>query len=175
MADSSHGAKQGAPSGRLPDSIPSYSTPQFRDPGAPFVGICRFSTRTKCLASQSASAAASCSAAHFIVRQLPQTEASLGECSYLNTCHHLDTCRYVHYELETPSPAQADDMAARRAAQAASRAPRDRMLPPQWLDADLRKLDATVLGKFDVIMADPPWDSEWPERLAGYGVACKAD
>ena len=109
------------------------------------------------------------------MRQLPQTEASLGECSYLNTCHHLDTCRYVHYELETPSPAQADDMAARREKQAARRVPRDRMLPPQWLDADLRKLDATVLGKFDVIMADPPWDSELPERWRSYWTARNAD
>lgn len=38
--------------------------------------------------------------------------------------------------------------------------PDDEFLPPQWLDCDLRKLDTTVLGKFDVIMADPPWDSE---------------
>lgn len=38
--------------------------------------------------------------------------------------------------------------------------PKDKLLPPQWIDCDLRKLDVSVLGKFDVIMADPPWDSE---------------
>lgn len=37
---------------------------------------------------------------------------------------------------------------------------REKTYPPQWIDCDLRKLDVTVLGKFDVIMADPPWDSE---------------
>jgi len=37
---------------------------------------------------------------------------------------------------------------------------KDKMLPPQWLDCDLRKIDVTVLGTFDVIMADPPWDSQ---------------
>lgn len=30
--------------------------------------------------------------------------------------------------------------------------------PPQWIQCDLRFLDMTVLGKFAVIMADPPWD-----------------
>lgn len=41
---------------------------------------------------------------------------------------------------------------------------REKLYPAQWIDCDLRKLDVTVLGKFDVIMADPPWDSE-PARI----------
>lgn len=28
----------------------------------------------------------------------------------------------------------------------------------QWIQCDLRYLDFTVLGKFGVVMADPPWD-----------------
>lgn len=31
-------------------------------------------------------------------------------------------------------------------------------LPPQWVNCDLRRFDYSVLGKFHVIMADPPWD-----------------
>lgn len=31
-------------------------------------------------------------------------------------------------------------------------------LPPQWINCDIRKLDYSILGKFHVIMADPPWD-----------------
>ncbi|KAI0751425.1 MT-A70-domain-containing protein [Daedaleopsis nitida] len=31
-------------------------------------------------------------------------------------------------------------------------------LPPQWINCDLRRFDYSVLGKFHVIMADPPWD-----------------
>lgn len=31
-------------------------------------------------------------------------------------------------------------------------------LPPQWINCDVRRFDYTVLGKFHVIMADPPWD-----------------
>ncbi|KAM5535699.1 hypothetical protein V8D89_010686 [Ganoderma adspersum] len=33
-----------------------------------------------------------------------------------------------------------------------------RPLPPQWINCDLRRFDYSVLGKFHVIMADPPWD-----------------
>ncbi|KAF8511206.1 MT-A70-domain-containing protein [Gautieria morchelliformis] len=32
------------------------------------------------------------------------------------------------------------------------------LLPPQWINCDLRRFDYSVLGKFHVIMADPPWD-----------------
>ncbi|KAF8529286.1 MT-A70-domain-containing protein [Hysterangium stoloniferum] len=32
------------------------------------------------------------------------------------------------------------------------------LLPPQWISCDLRRFDYSVLGKFHVIMADPPWD-----------------
>ena len=31
-------------------------------------------------------------------------------------------------------------------------------MPPQWINCDVRKFDYSVLGKFHVIMADPPWD-----------------
>eukprot|EP00667_Euglena_gracilis_P003706 EG_transcript_3718 len=31
-------------------------------------------------------------------------------------------------------------------------------LQAQWIQCDIRNLDLSVLGKFDVIMADPPWD-----------------
>ncbi|NWX10075.1 MTA70 methyltransferase, partial [Caloenas nicobarica] len=31
-------------------------------------------------------------------------------------------------------------------------------LPPQWICCDIRYLDVRILGKFAVVMADPPWD-----------------
>ena len=131
---------------------------QFQDAGQPFVEICPHTLRSRCDQAQNEQ----CQLAHFQIRQLPQTDAALGDCSYLNTCHRLDTCRYVHYELETPSQAKAEQMARERQRRKASRQrpeSEQAVLPPQWLDADLRKLDTSVLGKFDVIMADPPWDS----------------
>ena len=33
-----------------------------------------------------------------------------------------------------------------------------KLLPPQWVNCDLRYMDMTCLGKFSVVMADPPWD-----------------
>jgi mRNA (2'-O-methyladenosine-N6-)-methyltransferase len=33
-----------------------------------------------------------------------------------------------------------------------------RQIPPQWINCDVRRFDYSVLGKFHVIMADPPWD-----------------
>lgn len=91
---------------------------------------------------------------------LPQTELSLGDCSYLNTCHHLDVCRYKHYRPASPTEEAAKSMANLRANQSTFKTlPESEFLPAQWLDCDLRKLDLTVLGKFNVIMADPPWDS----------------
>ena len=32
------------------------------------------------------------------------------------------------------------------------------LVPPQWVQCDLRNLNLPVLGKFSVVMADPPWD-----------------
>ncbi|KAG8855870.1 hypothetical protein FRB96_006692 [Tulasnella sp. 330] len=32
------------------------------------------------------------------------------------------------------------------------------LIPPQWINCDVRRFDYSVLGKFHVIMADPPWD-----------------
>lgn len=29
---------------------------------------------------------------------------------------------------------------------------------PQWINCDIRKFDMNVLGKFGVIMTDPPWE-----------------
>ncbi len=29
---------------------------------------------------------------------------------------------------------------------------------PQWINCDVRKFDMSVLGKFGVIMTDPPWE-----------------
>ena len=110
------------------------------------------------------------------------TDVTLGDCSYLNSCHRrLDTCRYVHWKLDTPSTASAPYSHARRR-DTTSTAPappphpqdngkavasehngtaatsrRKKVLPPQWINVDLRTLNLTVLGSFDVVVADPPW------------------
>lgn len=43
---------------------------------------------------------------HFIRALRPHTEITLGDCSYLNTCHRMTTCRYVHWVLEDPGKSE---------------------------------------------------------------------
>lgn len=33
-----------------------------------------------------------------------------------------------------------------------------KLVPPQWIQCDLRNFKFDVLGKTMVLMADPPWD-----------------
>ncbi|EUB57018.1 N6-adenosine-methyltransferase subunit [Echinococcus granulosus] len=88
------------------------------------------------------------------------------------------TVMYVHYEID---PADLTTAEAREAAGAYNRGQLrpdslDRgksnlalekavsattsvpLYPPQWIKCDIRQFDMTILGKFAVIMADPPWD-----------------
>lgn len=117
-----------------------------------------------------------CTDVHFVRAIRPHTEVSLGDCSYLNTCHRMSTCRYVHWVLEdplacqasVPPPADPAPLVRAEAEEARPSLPRElelrtkadslqQALPPQWVNADLRDFDVTVLGKYDVLVADPPW------------------
>ncbi|TPX39483.1 hypothetical protein SeMB42_g06354 [Synchytrium endobioticum] len=110
--------------------------------------FCEWGLRADCRKRHSANHF--CTKLHFRRIMLPQTDIKLGDCSYLNTCHHMDTCKFVHYEfdenvrgdIERPLPVL--DVG--------------NPLPAQWINCDVRRLDYTILGKFSVIMADPPWD-----------------
>ncbi|KAK2508482.1 hypothetical protein MC885_002123 [Smutsia gigantea] len=93
------------------------------------------------------------------------TDESLGDCSFLNTCFHMDTCKYVHYEIDacmdSEAPGSTDhtpsqELALTQSVGGDSNA--DRLFPPQWICCDIRYLDVSILGKFAVVMADPPWD-----------------
>lgn len=150
-----------------------------------------------------------CDRIHFEVVYYPQTDASLGHCSYLNTCHRTSRCKYLHFrpvrhpasppfewksiynddplpvhevphqagtgtdgnlygfaQTDLPGPerlfAQTSIKHPSRAlhAHGLERYARStgELMPAQWIDADLKNFDYSVLGKFDVIVADPPWD-----------------
>jgi mRNA (2'-O-methyladenosine-N6-)-methyltransferase len=151
-----------------------------------------------------------CDKVHFQVIYYPQTDPSLGYCSYLNTCHRTSRCKYLHFEpvrhadaprfqwktlyADDPLPVRTDvpqvagtqgnlygyaqgDLAESerlyleapikhpsRALHAhgldkyAQSNETEELMPPQWIDADLKNFDYSILGKFDVIVADPPWD-----------------
>ncbi|XP_012278176.1 N6-adenosine-methyltransferase subunit METTL3 [Orussus abietinus] len=145
--------------------------------GAQVMEFCPHGTRIDCAKLNSGTGfAEKCKKLHFKKIIQSHTDESLGDCSFLNTCFHMDTCKYVHYEVDGPTaqPKEQTDIESFNNANVITRAPEFSkngtgnnncgigseltLYPPQWIQCDLRYLDMTVLGKFAVIMADPPWD-----------------
>ena len=119
---------------------------------------------------------------------LPQTNPALGHCGYLNVCHQKALCKYMHFEIDTTPPCEPfvwecgsvrpygkidDEMHAAPLTEPSAQLQQagldawlrthmwekeHRTLPAQWIECDIRSLDLDILGKFDVIVADPPWD-----------------
>ncbi|CAK5275773.1 unnamed protein product [Mycena citricolor] len=80
-------------------------------------------------------------------------------------------CRYLHYEVDWDSSdgdwagmksrdkeVIKDDARHRLDIGCGPLGRPAKLLPPQWINCDVRRFDYSVLGKFHVIMADPPWD-----------------
>lgn len=148
--------------------------------------ICLYLTRQECRDAIEEHFVAPCTRLHFKPVLYPQTDPSYGHCSYLNTCHRVTSCKYLHFELDTdpPHPAfqwqttgetyapdsqQASEIMVTRPCDVLSSSkltqwlrPNEQggehLMPPQWIDCDLKNFDYSMLGKFDVILADPPWD-----------------
>ncbi|KAK9768359.1 methyltransferase, variant 2 [Basidiobolus ranarum] len=99
-----------------------------------------------------------CTMLHFRRIMRPQTDLELGDCSYLNTCHRMDTCKYVHYELDDYEQSSGANITKTTIPTSLIFRPPKQVLPAQWINCDVRKFDFSILGKFSVIMADPPWD-----------------
>ncbi|OAV91589.1 hypothetical protein PTTG_04255 [Puccinia triticina 1-1 BBBD Race 1] len=130
---------------------------QAADPN--YVDLCPYTSRKHCRQQSQAG----CTKVHYKPDIQPHTDLSLGDCSYLNRrappCHRMDTCRYLHWMVEDPLafpiPPPPPDKDALIQSQAASSS---KLFPPQWVNCDLRHLDVGILGKFNVLMMDPPWD-----------------
>ncbi|XP_074580122.1 putative N(6)-adenosine-methyltransferase MT-A70-like [Curcuma longa] len=105
-----------------------------------------------------------CDKVHFRRIIAPHTDMNLGDCSFLDTCRHTKTCKYVHYELDQtpdapiimgsanlPPPKELKPQRAEYCSEV-------ELGEPQWINCDIRSFRVDILGKFGVIMADPPWD-----------------
>ncbi|CAB3229720.1 unnamed protein product [Arctia plantaginis] len=137
--------------------------------GAQVMEFCPHGTRAECARALQPNAPlardACCKKLHFKKIIQGHTDESLGDCSFLNTCFHMDSCKYVHYEVDNTDP-----NATAKSSESVSKGTHNgtnvvtkpdgvlTLTPPQWIQCDLRYLDMTFLGKFAVIMADPPWD-----------------
>lgn len=140
---------------------------------------------------------APCDDIHFVPVLRPQTQQHLGDCSYLDRCQ-TQSCPFVHYAidpldrhrviLDAPAPTasastSASDTSAAaavaggagfassalvRAAAAAASHVIGPARPPEWICCDIRTLDVSCLGKFDLIMLDPVSDesvrAEWAAK-----------
>ncbi|XP_011300713.1 N6-adenosine-methyltransferase subunit METTL3 isoform X2 [Fopius arisanus] len=141
--------------------------------GAQVMEFCPHGTRVDCT-KLNGGTTTKCKKLHFKKIIQGHTDESLGDCSFLNTCFHMDTCKYVHYEvdgsialskessIDSESGNPPNTMTKASETQGSVSSPGSgtelTLYPPQWIQCDLRYLDMTVLGKFAVIMADPPWD-----------------
>jgi mRNA (2'-O-methyladenosine-N6-)-methyltransferase len=65
----------------------------------------------------------------------------------------MDICKFIHYQIE-----DSDLIPSNRKELILSGDTNNKILPSQWINCDIRNFDCSILGKFDVIMADPPWD-----------------
>ena len=128
--------------------------------------FCSHSTKLECMKFNDSSE--QCEKLHFAKILQPHTDESLGDCSFLNTCFHMDTCKYIHYEVDAEdirkqrklkhmTPEKTELNPSKKSMSVLAGADL-KLVPPQWVQCDLRNLDLSVLGKYSVVMADPPWD-----------------
>uniref|UniRef100_A0A1A8V2Q4 mRNA m(6)A methyltransferase n=4 Tax=Nothobranchius TaxID=28779 RepID=A0A1A8V2Q4_NOTFU len=136
---------------------------KFRSRGrAQVQEFCDHGTKEECL--RSGDTPQPCTKLHFRRIINKHTDESLGDCSFLNTCFHMDTCKYVHYEIDSPPEAESGLLGPQAGAAELGLHAADadsnvgKLFPSQWICCDIRYLDVSILGKFAVVMADPPWD-----------------
>jgi mRNA (2'-O-methyladenosine-N6-)-methyltransferase len=110
--------------------------------------FCNYGTKLECSKKNKNP---NCENVHFRPIIKPHTDLSLGDCSYLDTCRHMEICKFVHYAIEEENLTSSNRKELVLSAVGGG-------VPSQWVNCDIRKFDLSILGKFDVIMADPPWD-----------------
>nr|XP_027197960.1 N6-adenosine-methyltransferase catalytic subunit-like [Dermatophagoides pteronyssinus] len=151
---------------------------QFRSLNPNVQEFCPRGTPEECIRSNNSNEP--CERIHFLKIIQKHTDESLGDCSFLNTCFHMDTCKYVHYKVEKKNDPSIynnnnnDNNTASTItnqnnnnnnnnivitlATATEQPFKRNLFPAQWIRCDLRFFDMSILGKFSVVMADPPWD-----------------
>ncbi|KAL3132362.1 hypothetical protein ABBQ32_008938 [Trebouxia sp. C0010 RCD-2024] len=139
-----------------PTAKESATVEKFRTAGGPAVReYCPHLTKEDCCCAHQRPFA--CDKLHFKRLIFPWTDPTLGNCSYLDTCRHMKGCKYIHYELDDEAPAAGTETVAKPAKPSVPDY-LQALGQPQWITCDIRTFDMSVLGKFGVIMADPPWE-----------------
>ncbi len=120
--------------------------------------FCPHKTREDC--RRSGTSGRACPRLHFRKIIQVHTDESLGDCSFLNTCFHLETCKFVHYTIDLTQETEPSqkNIGIKNSSLKPAQNTEIKLTPAQWVNCDLRSLDMSVLGKFSIVMADPPWD-----------------
>lgn len=140
--------------------------------GASVQEFCVHGTKEDCSKLSSGSGKTTCDKLHFAKIIQKHTDESLGDCSFLNTCFHMNSCKYVHYKVDSSTVRKfsksGDNVTGKssllevaKSSSESSRSFEDDvaiLYPAQYIQSDLRFFDVSILGKFAVVMADPPWD-----------------
>lgn len=101
---------------------------------------------------------------HFLPIINNQTEVNLGDCSYLDACHKMKTCRYLHYfslypnKLPPQKSLEKNGIGCEYTSGETFTENSRQILPPQWINCDVRYIPFSILGKFAAIVSDPAWD-----------------
>lgn len=100
---------------------------------------------------------------HYLPLLTNSTDVTLGNCSYLDTCHKLKSCRYLHFYTLNPQQQEEDVLPSKNAELLMEYTIGEPGVilpetPPQWINCDVRQLPFSVLGKFAAIISDPAWD-----------------
>ena len=135
-----------------PTTKQTSGTQRFRFEGGTRLNeFCRFTTKEECAKMGKSPA---CDKIHFQKIIQNHTDVSLGDCSYLDTCHHMATCKYIHYEVDKSDALRIKEKHNSLHVPDAF----VRHYESQFINCDIRTFPMQTLGKFTVIMADPPWD-----------------
>lgn len=131
---------------------------QYQTGGAAVREHCPHLTKEACRAARGQPHA--CHRLHQRKILYPWTGESLGNCSYLDTCRDVRRCKFVHYELDLESDQPGQEAAGQQLGAGGMVVPQYLMAlqEPQWIRCDIRSFDFSILGKFGVIMTDPPWE-----------------
>jgi mRNA (2'-O-methyladenosine-N6-)-methyltransferase len=88
-------------------------------------------------------------------------DTSKGDCILNNNCNDKENCSCIHYMLDDDNAFQLALM-QNRTSEENSKLPQmnvDTRSPSQWIREDVNRLKLTVLGKFNVIMINTPFET----------------
>ncbi|VVT55037.1 uncharacterized protein SAPINGB_P004390 [Magnusiomyces paraingens] len=127
------------------------------EPAIPYTALCDKSAN-ECSEKQ----CGTCNKIHFDAIVASNTDVSLGDCSYLNTCFKGKNCRYVHYHISLPDKVQKKIQEQSKFdtfIYPCEGVIHRKELTMQWINIDVRKLEFSALGQFAIVIADlAPWD-----------------